>query len=78
MTLTMLNTPGMLGWMAAALLFAAIAAWLKLRRGPPLPRLNRGTTLKTDELENASRLLVIALIVSVAAAVLAIASWMFG
>ena len=78
MTLTMLNTSGMLGWLAAALLFAAIAAWLKLRRGPLLPRFNGRATLKTDEVESASRLLVIALAVSVVAAVLAIAGRVFG
>jgi len=78
MTLTMLNTSSMLGWLAAALLFAAVAAWLKLRRGPPLPRPNGSEAMKAEEIENASRLLVIALAVSVVAAVLAIAGSVFG
>ena len=78
MTLTMLNTSSMLGWLAAALLFAAVAAWLKLRRGPRLPRTNGSEAVKTDEVENASRLLVIALAESVVAAVLAIAGSVFG
>jgi hypothetical protein len=74
----MLNTSGMLGWLAAALLFAAVAAWLKLRRSPPPRRLDGSEATKTDEAENASRLLVIALAVSAAAAVLAIAGSIFG
>jgi hypothetical protein len=74
----MLETSNMLGWLAAALLFAAVAAWLKLRRRPLLQRLNGRATLKTEQIENASRLLVIALAVSGVAAIGAIAGWMFG
>ncbi len=74
----MLNSSGMLAWLAAALLFAAVAAWGKLRRGPPLPRPNGSEARKAEEVENASRLLLIALAVSVAAAVLAIAGSVFG
>lgn len=68
----------MLGWLAAALLFAAVAAWSKLRRSPLLQRLDGRATLKTDQVESASRLLLIALGVSAVAAIVAIAGWMFG
>ena len=46
----------MLGWLAGALLFAAVAAWLKLRRGPLLPEFNRHVTARTADLESASTL----------------------
>lgn len=78
MTLTMVATSSMLGWLAAALLFAAVAAWLKLRRGPLQQRSNGRAMLKTDQVEKASRLLVIALGVSAVAAIVAVAGWMFG
>jgi hypothetical protein len=74
----MLETSDMLGWFAAALLFAAVAAWLKLDRGPLLQRLNGRTAVKADQVESASRLLVIALGVSAVAAIVAVAGWMFG
>jgi hypothetical protein len=74
----MLETSDMLGWFAAALLFAAVAAWLKLGRGPLLQRLNGRTAVKADQVESASRLLVIALGVSAVAAIVAVAGWMFG
>ena len=68
----------MLGWLSAALLFAAAAAWLKLGTRPLLQRLNDRATFKTKQLESASKLLVIALGVSAIAAILAIAGLMFG
>jgi hypothetical protein len=74
----MLETSNMLGWFAAALLFAAIVAWLNLRRSPLLQRLNVRTALKSDRVESASRLLAIALGVSAVAAIVAVAGWMFG
>lgn len=61
----------------AALLFAAGAAWLKLGRGPRLRRLNGRGAVRPDQVESASRLLVIALGASVAAAAVAVAGWMF-
>jgi len=67
----------MLGWLAGALLFAAAAAWFKLRNGPLLPGLNRRAAARTDDLEGASRLLLIAAAVSLVAAVFAIAGVMF-
>ena len=74
----MLETSNMLGWLAAALLFAAVAAWLKLGRGSLLQRLNGRAALRADEVERASRLLVIALGVSVVAAIVAVTGSMFG
>jgi hypothetical protein len=78
MMLTMLETSGFLGWLSAALLFAAVAAWLKLGRGPLLQMLNGRDPLKTAQVEGASRLLVIAVTLSAVAAGLAIAGSMFG
>jgi hypothetical protein len=73
---TMLETAGLLGWLSAALLFAAFAAWLKLGRGPRLQTLNRRAARNSEEVENASRLLLITLGVSSIAAILAVAGWM--
>lgn len=74
----MLEMSGSLGWLSAALLFAAGAAWLKLGRGPVLQRLNGRGTLKTEHFEGASRLLLAAVGLSAVAAVLAISGLMFG
>lgn len=73
----MLELSGSLGWLSAALLFAAGAAWLKLGRGPRLRRLNGRGAVNPDQVEGASRLLVIALGAAAAAAAVAIAGWMF-
>ena len=74
----MLETSGFLGWLAAALLFAAGAAWLKLGRGPVLQRLNGRAKLKTEQVEGASRLLMAAVGLSAIAAVVAISARVFG
>lgn len=76
--LTMLDAAGYLGWLSAALLFAAATAWLKLFRGPLLQRLNGRVTLKTEQVESASRLLVAAVALSAIAAALVISGRMFG
>jgi hypothetical protein len=68
----MLETSGLLGWLSAALLFAAGAAWLKLGRGPILQRLNGRRPVETGQVENASRLLMVAVGLSAVAAVLAL------
>jgi hypothetical protein len=73
----MIEISGMFGWLSAALLFVAIAAWLKLGRRPRLERVS-GRALREGEVENASRLLVIAVASCAVAAVLAMAGWMFG
>ena len=78
MTLTMLEAAGYLGWLSAALLFAAVAAWLKLGRGPLLKRLNGRALVNTEQVESASRVLVAAVGLSAIAALLAIADRMFG
>ena len=69
----------MFGWVAAALLFAAAAAWLKLGLTSLQSKsLDGRTTPKSDNVENASRLLAIAFGVSACAAIVAIAGKMFG
>jgi hypothetical protein len=78
MMLTMLETASLLGWLAATLLFAAFAAWLKLGRGPRLQTLDRRAGRNSQEVENASRLLLITLAVSSVAAVVAVVGLMFG
>ena len=74
----MLETAGLLGWLSAALLFAAFAAWLKLRRRPRLQSLDRRAATHSEDVENASRLLLITLGVSFVAAILAVGGWLFG
>jgi hypothetical protein len=74
----MIEISGMFGWVSAALLLAAIAAWLKLGRGPRRQPLNGRSTSDNGHVEDASRLLVIAVACCAVAAVLAIAGWMFG
>jgi hypothetical protein len=74
----MLEVSGMFGWLAAALLFAAATAWLKLGWSSlQSKRLDGRTTPKSDDAENASRLLAIAFGVSACAAMVAIAGVMF-
>jgi hypothetical protein len=74
----MLETSGMLAALSAALLFAAIAAWLKLGRGPLLQKLNGHAPRDAKQVESASRLLVIACASCAVATVIAMAGWMFG
>ncbi len=77
MALTMLETSGLLGWFAAALLFAAGAAWLKVGQGPLLQGLN-GRAARNEQVEGPSRLLVAAVSLSAVAAGLAVFGLMFG
>ena len=72
----MLESSGLIGWISAVLLMAAVVAWLKLAKGPLLRRLNGRTTANPDDGENASRLLLISFGVGVLAVVLAIGRWM--
>jgi uncharacterized membrane protein len=74
----MLDSASFLGWISGALLFAAVAAWLKLGRRPMLQRLDRRSDSNNQQVEQASRLLLIAVGLSAVAAVLAIAALMFG
>ena len=74
----MVDAAGLLGWLSAALLFAALAAWAKLGGGPRLQTLDRRAASNSQEIENASRLLLITFGVSSAAAIVAVAGMMFG
>jgi hypothetical protein len=78
MALTMLEASGALGWFSAALLFAAVTAWVKLGPGPMLQKLDGSKTFNTNKIESASRLLFIALGVSLVAAIVAVVGWIFG
>jgi hypothetical protein len=60
-----------IGFFAAALLIIAIAAWLKLYR-PRLQRLDGRRSPSDDDVEIASRLLVVALCVCGVAALFAV------
>lgn len=74
----MLELSALLGWLSAALLFAAGAAFFKLRRSPVLQRLTGRAGLKFDQFEGAYRLLLAAVGLSAVAAVLAVSGFMFG
>jgi hypothetical protein len=73
----MIEMSGTLAALGAVLLFAALAAWLKLRGRVVPRRLDGRAAVKGQEVENASRLLAIAFGVSVAAAILAVQGLMF-
>ena len=70
----MLEAGRILGGFSAVLLVAAIAVWLKLLRGPRLQTLD-GRTGSSVEGEFASQLLMLAAVLSGAAALLAIVGW---
>jgi hypothetical protein len=73
----MTETSGLLAALSAALLFAALGAWLKVT-GRVLPqRLDGRPTQRGQEVENASRLLALAFGVSAVAAVLGLIGLMF-
>jgi hypothetical protein len=70
----MLEVARFVGFFAAILLLVAVAAWIKLFRGPELQRLD-GSTAKASNIEIASRLLALAAVLSAVAASLAIIGW---
>jgi hypothetical protein len=73
----MLELSSLAGWAAGALL--AIAAVAFIRRAPAWPRQWRaGRTTPVLSIENASRLLLVALAVSAVAALLGIIGWLRG
>lgn len=74
----MVETASGIGWLSATLLFAALTAWLKLGPGRRLQGLDGRRTTNPDDVENASRLLAIALVLSVVAAAIAVSGLMFG
>jgi hypothetical protein len=71
----MLEVARILGFFAAILLVVAVAAWIKLFRGPELQRLDGGAAPKAGNVEIASQLLVLAAVLSAVAAFLAIVGW---
>ena len=70
----MLEAGRILGGFSAVLLVAAVAAWLKLFRGARLQMLD-GRTGSSVEGEFASQVLILAAVLSGAAALLAILGW---
>lgn len=71
------DSSNLLFWSSAAVLFAAAAAWLKMGRGRLLRRLNGRGSLEPGQMEKASRLLLIALALTAAAAIWAVRQWIF-
>jgi len=69
-----LEVARVVGFLAAILLLVAVAAWIKLFRGPELWRLD-GSTAKAGNAEIASQLLVLSAALSGVAAALAVAGW---
>jgi hypothetical protein len=70
----MLEIARLLGFLAGILLLVAVAAWVRLFRGPALQRLD-GSTAKAGVAETASQLLLTAAALSAAAASLAVIEW---
>ena len=70
----MLEFARILGFLAAFLMLVAVVAWIKLFRGPRLQRLDGGAA-KAGNAEIPSQLLVLAAVLSAAAALLAVAGW---
>jgi len=66
-----------LGLLAAVLLLGAVIAWIKLIRGPLMQRTDGSTGTDSAQGELASELLFWAAGLSTAAAILAIAGWIF-
>ena len=69
----MLEVARVLGFSAAILLIVAVAAWIKLFRGPELQRLDGSAVPKARNAEIASQLLALAAFLSAVAAILAVA-----
>ena len=68
----------MLGVLAAVLLLIAGVAWIKVIRSPLLQRMDGSTGMDSAQEELASELLLWAMGLSTAAAILAVAGWIFG
>lgn len=71
----MSEVSGALGWVAVALMFAALAAWLSFRSRPALQPLSRLVQAKAGG-RGAAALLLTAMAVAAVAAVLAVGGWM--
>jgi hypothetical protein len=70
----MLEVARVVGFFAAILLLVAVAAWIKLFRGPKLQSLD-GSAATAGNAEIASQLLVLSAALSAVAAALAVAGW---
>jgi len=70
----MLEVARVVGFFAAIVLLVAVAAWIKLFRGPELRRLD-GSAAKAGNAEIASQLLVLSAALSGVAAALAVVGW---
>ena len=68
----MVEAAGILGGISAVLLVAAIAAWIKLIRGPALQALDGRRHPDSGPTEIASQILMLAAGLSAAAAILAV------
>ena len=75
--LTVVEAANVLGLLAAVLLLGAVIAWIKLIRGPLMQRTDGSTGTDSAQGELASELLFWAAGLSTAAAILAIAGWIF-
>jgi len=73
----MVEAGNVLGVLSAVLLLMAVIAWVKLVRGPLLQRKDGRTEMDSAQGELASELLFWAAGLSSAAALLAIAGWIF-
>ena len=73
----MVEAGNVLGVLAAILLFLAVMSWIGLVRGPLLQRMDGSTGDDPAQIELASELLFWAAGLSSAAALLAIAGWIF-
>jgi hypothetical protein len=71
----MIEAAEILGSISAVLLIVALAAWLKLLRGPELQRLGGQIESTSKPTETAARLLVLAAGLSAVSAFLACAGW---
>jgi len=74
----MVEAGNVLGVLAAVLLLIAGVAWIKVIRSPLLQRMDGSTEMDSAQGELASELLLWAMGLSAAAAILAIAGWIFG
>ena len=74
----MVEAGNVLGVLAAVLLLIAGVAWIKVIRSPLLQRMDGSTEMDSAQGELASELLLWAMGLSTAAAILAIAGWIFG
>lgn len=75
--LTVVEAANVLGVLAAVLLLMAVTAWIKLIRGPLMQRTDGGAETESAQGELATELLFWAAGLSTAAALLAIAGWIF-